>query len=115
LVLRSENGQLQATITAFDMNAAASLDDFKLICQTRLDAEKQGLEDGFVTPDPPQPFQEGTAFGMYYYGGEKKTGRVFYGYLSMLGNNLTTIYVEGFAVSPEMVGESFTTFVRGLR
>src|SRR6267378_3508223 len=114
LVLRSGDGHQQSTITTLDVGrSVSSLDDFKLICQVRLDAEREVLEDGFLAPDPPEPFQVGKAFGMHYYGGEK--GRFFCGYLSLLASNLITIYVEGRDVSPEVVGESFRTFVEGLR
>ena len=114
LFLRSGDGHQQSTITTLNVGRpVTSLDDFNLICQTRLAAERETLEDGFLAPDPPEPFQFGRAFGMYYYGGEK--GRVFFVHLSLLASNLITNYVEGIDVSSEAVGESFRTFVRGLR
>lgn len=114
LVLRSGDGHQQSTITMLDVGRpVSSVDDFKLICRTRLAAEREARGDVFLTPDLPEPFQFGRTFGMYYYGGEK--GRVFCGYLCLLDSNLITIYVEGLEVSPEAVGESFRTFVRGLR
>ena len=114
LVLRSRDGHQQCTITTLDVGRpVSSLEDFKLICQIRLDAERKALEKGFLRLDPMEPFQVGRAFGMYYSGSAE--GRIFCGYLSLLASNLITIYVEGLDVSSEAVGESFRTFVCGLR
>ena len=72
-----------------------SFDQFKQMCDMRYKGEKQFLTDGFIEPDIPEPFTDGRIYGMFFFGGDKATRRVFSGYLSLLRGELITIYIEG--------------------
>ena len=83
------------------------------MCTARIDAEKKMLSDGFV--EPTAPFESAGEFGMFFYGGDKKTARVFSGYLALKMKELITVYVEGVGVEPKDVLESAQVLVSGLK
>jgi hypothetical protein len=112
LTLRSPDGQQQATVSIMRFGADASFDDFKLLCQHRLDAEKKGAPDCFLQSE--EPFALKGKFGTFYSGGEKKAGRVFSGYLSLVKRELVVIYLEGIGVEPKKHLETFQAFAEGL-
>ncbi len=112
LTLRSSDERQYATISIMRFGADASFEDFKRLCQLRLEAEKKGSPDCFVQSEP--PFDIKGKFGMFYSGGVKRTGRVFSGYLSLMKRELVTIYIEGLGVAPQDHLETFQAFVKGL-
>jgi hypothetical protein len=93
--------------------ADASFEDFKRLCQLRLEAKKKDSPDCFVQSEP--PFDIKRKFGMFYSGGVKKTGRVFSGYLSLTKRELVTIYLEGLGIAPKDHLQTFQGFVEGLK
>jgi hypothetical protein len=111
LTLRAPDGRQQATLSVMRFGADPSFDDFKRLCQLRLDAEKKDSPDYFIQSDP--PFDLKGKFGMFYSGGNKKAGRVFSGYLSLERRELLVIYLEGLGVDPKEHVEAFQTFVKG--
>jgi len=112
--LQSEDGTQRATLSVTQFVSAPTFEQFKLMCDIRYKGEKKFLTEGFIEPDFPEPFNDGTLFGMVFCGGDKATQRVFAGYLALLRQELITIYIEG---SPpiENAMESFKAFVAGLR
>src|SRR5262249_30408636 len=80
LVFRSADQRQQATVTVMHFGADPTFESFTKLCQHRIDVEKRDLSDGFIEPDTPKPFKDGDTFGLLYYGGDKKSGRVFSGY-----------------------------------
>jgi hypothetical protein len=112
-VLRSPDGHQQATITGIRLGADASVDDFKKLCAKRVEGEKKEFTDGFVNPS--EPFKDGGVLGMFFSGGDKKTGRVFSGYLSLVKRELVTVYVEGVGTAPKDHLATFKAFVSGLK
>lgn len=112
--LQSEDGTQQATLSVTQFVSNPTFEQFKLICDIRYKGEKKFLTDGFIEPDNPQPFTDGTRFGMVFCGGDKGTQRVFSGYLALLRRELVTIYIEG-SPPAENTLESFKAFVAGLR
>ena len=116
LVLRSPDGRQQATISVLQLNRDVAFDDFKTLCELRIDAEKKEVgEDWFMEPKDPSPFRDRGTFGMFYSGGEKESGRIFSAYLSSAGREFLTIYVEGVGVAPKDHLETFKAFVGGLK
>jgi hypothetical protein len=113
IVLRAPEGKQQATISVVRFGADASFEDFKRLCQLRLEAEKKDSPDCFVQSEP--PFDLKGKFGMFYSGGEKQSGRVFSGYLSLTKRELVTIYLEGLAIDPKEHLQTFQAFVEGLK
>jgi hypothetical protein len=113
LTLRSVDGHQQATISIMRFGADASFEDFKRLCQLRIEAEKKDLSDGFVQAEP--PFEIKDKFGMFYSGGDKKAGRVFSGYLSLTKRELVTVYLEGLGITPKDHLQTFQAFVQGLK
>ena len=113
LTLRSPNGKEQAMVSTMSFSSETTFEDFKKICDKRIAAEKKELSDGFI--DPSEPFKSGNLFGMFFSGGDKKSVRVFSGYLSFTKNQLITVYVEGAGVSPENHLATFKKFVSGLK
>jgi len=112
--LQSEDGIQQATLTVTQFVSSPTFEQFKLICDIRYKGEKKFLTEGFIEPDFPQPFNDGTLFGMVFCGGDKATQRAFSGYLALLRQELITIYIEG-SPPTENTMESFKAFVAGLR
>ena len=113
LTLRSADGKEQATVSTMNFSSETTFEDFKKLCEKRIAADKQELSDGFVNPS--EPFKSENLFGMFFSGGDKKSGRVFSGYLSFTKNQLVTVYVEGVGVSPENHLATFKKFVSGLK
>lgn len=112
LTLQSADGREYATVSIMRFGADASFEDFKRLCQLRLEAEKKGAPDCFL--QPAEPFDLKGKFGMFYSGGEKKAGRVFSGYLSLVKRELVVIYLEGIGVEPKKHLETFHAFAEGL-
>lgn len=115
LVFRSSDHRQQATVSLMRFGAVPSWDDFKRLCALRLQAEKRGEPETFIEPDAPQPFEREGRYGLFYSGGEKKTGRMFSCYLSCAKTELVTIYLEATGVAPKDHLASFEAFVTGLR
>jgi hypothetical protein len=113
ITLRSQDGRQQATITLLRFASAPRFSEFERICEHRLKAEKEELGDGFLNPSP--PFQDAGSFGMFFSGGDKKIGRLFSGYLSLVKTELIAVYVEGIGLSPKDHLASFQAYVRGLK
>jgi hypothetical protein len=113
VVLRSPDGRQQATISIMRFDADVSFDDFKRLCAHRIEAEKGALADGFVQPGA--PFEDAGTFGMFFSGGEKRTARVFSGYLTLKQRELITVYVEGIGVAPKDHLASFEALASGLK
>lgn len=112
LTLQSSDGRQYATISIMRFGADASFDDFKRLCQLRLEAEKKDSPDCFIQSEP--PFDIKGKFGLFYSGGVKKTGRVFSGYLTLTKRELVTIYIEGLGIDPKDHLQTFQSFVKGL-
>jgi len=81
--------------------ADPTFESFTTLCQHRIDVEKRELSDGFIEPDTPKPFKDGSTFGMLYSGGDKKSGRMFSSYVRLRGRELLTIYVEAIGIDPK--------------
>lgn len=113
LVFRSGDDHQQATIALLRLGSEPSFDEFKSLCTKRVDAERGQMARGFVQDDP--PFRDGESFGMFFSGGDKDSRRVFSGYLSIVGRELITVYVEGIGVQPKDHLEAFQQFVRALK
>ena len=112
LTLRAPDGRQQATLSVMRFGADPSFDEFKRVCQLRLDAEKKDSPDCCTQSDP--PFDLKGKFGMFYSGGDKKAARVFSGYLSLERRELLVIYLEGLGVDPKEHVEVFQIFVKGV-
>jgi hypothetical protein len=112
IALRAPDGKQQVTISIMRFGADASFEDFKRLCQLRLEAEKKDSPDCFVQAEPPHEIKG--AFGMFYSGGFKQSGRVFSGYLSLTKRELVTIYLEGLGIDPKEHLQTFKALVEGL-
>lgn len=115
LTFRSSDDRQQATISLMQFGVSPSFEDFKRLCQLRVEAEKKAAPNAFIDPDAPVPFEKSGGFGMFYSGGEKQTGRIFSCYLSLANKGLFTIYLEGVGVVPKDHLKSFEAFVSGLK
>ncbi len=99
LVLKSIKDEQQITVSGMMVNINLSYEDFKNLCDKRIEAEKIDLHGGFVSPG--EPFKSDNTFAMFFSGGNKNTKRIFSGYLSVTKGELITVYVEGSQISPE--------------
>jgi hypothetical protein len=115
LVFETADHHQEATISHVQVAADANLDQFTKLCSLRLKAERKDLSDGFIEPENPVPFEKGGIFGLFYSGGERKTGRIFSAYLSMAHGDFVTIYVEGSGISAKEHLQGFKSFVTGLK
>jgi hypothetical protein len=105
----------QATISLMRFGAVPSYEDFKRLCELRVDAEKKSASDIFVDPAAPTTSPEESGYGAFYSGGEKSAGRMFSCYLSIAKKELVTIYVEGIGVPSTDHLASFRSFYTGLK
>jgi len=115
MMLRSADDRQQATISVMQFGAAPSFDDFKRLCVLRYKAEKSGASDTFMEPEVPAPIEGEGRYGLFFSGGEKKSGRMFSGYLSLMNKELITIYLEAVGVAPKEHLASFKVFATGLK
>lgn len=114
-VFRSSDDRQQATISLIRFRAVPSFEDFRRLCMLRVQAEKKGAPGAFIEPDVPAPFERQGGYGLFYSGGEKKTGRMFSCYLSSVQKELITVYVEAVGIAPKDHLASFEAFVTGLK
>jgi hypothetical protein len=112
LTLASPDTKQQATISVMRFGADPSFEDFKRLCEHRLEVEKKDPADVLVRAQP--AFDIKGTFGMFYSGVARKTGRVFSGYLSLTKRELVTIYLEGVGVDQDNHLQTFQSFVEGL-
>lgn len=115
LVFQTKDERQQATVSVMQLNGSATFDEFKHFCEVRLANERKFLTDGFIEPNNPTPFKDGDTFGMFYSGGDRKSGRVFSAYFSLKHGELVTVYVEGLGVPPSDHLRSFKAFVAGTK
>src|SRR5258705_7989485 len=85
--------QQQATIGLMRFAETATFDQFETLCDLRVKAERKFLTNGYVEKNA--LFQEYDLFGMFFYGADTDTGRMFFCYMSLAHRELVTIYVEG--------------------
>jgi len=103
----------QATVSKLDFAAAPSFEDFKVICEDRLAAERQASKDASLNVTG--PLNEGKHFTFMYSGSEKETRRLFSGYIVVVEKTVMTVYLEGIGVTGERHVASFKAFVTGFR
>jgi len=96
VILRSKDGRQQVTVSVAFFSQGSSFDDFRKLCDLRIEAEGKELGKDFIKPS--EPFQNNASSGMFFYGAQD-TGRGFSGYLSLVSGNLITIYLEGTGVA----------------
>lgn len=113
VTFRSAEQTEQTTVSKLDLSTVPSFEDFKLICQHRLDAEHQASKDEFL--EVTGPTNAGNTYKLLFSGGEKASQLVFSGYMVVAGKTIMTVYVEGIGVSPERHLASFKAFVTGFR
>jgi hypothetical protein len=115
LVFQTKDDRQQATISVLHLTGGATFEEFKQFCDVRIKNERKFIADGFNEPDNPTPFKDADSFGMFYSGGDRKSGRVFSAYFSLKHKEILTVYVEGFGVSPSEHLQSFKAFVAGAK
>ena len=115
MVFASSDGRQQLTVSLMRFGAAVTFEDFRLLCEKRIESERRELADGVIRPDTPNPFENSDGFGMFYSGEDRKGGRLFSGYLSYRDSELVAVYLEGLGVAPTEHLESFKTVVSSLR
>jgi hypothetical protein len=111
--LEAAGGRERATISVLDFKVPPSFEDFKRLCEHRIGAEKKASPDAFVQPSDPWDSQG--SFKFLYSGGEKASGRVFSGHLSLKDRQLVTLYVEGIGVVAKAHLGSFEAFMKGFQ
>jgi hypothetical protein len=114
LKLKSEDRKYQATISVIHFASDMTFENFKRVCEIRYKLERQSLNEGYIEPDDPQPFTDHGSFGMFFSGCDKSDARLFSGYLSLVRQELLTVYLEAPA-PPNGYFECFATFVKGIR
>jgi len=115
VTLRSADDRQQATVSLMQFGTAPSFDEFKRLCALRYKAEKSDAPDAFMEPEAPAPFEKEGRYGLFFSGGEKKSGRIFSGYISLVNKELITIYLEAAGVAPKEHLASFEAFVSSLK
>jgi hypothetical protein len=115
VVLRSAGSREQATISTIGFERLLSFEEFCSVCAHRVEAEKKGLRDGFIHPDPPVPFQADGGHRMVYIGGDKSTHRVFSAYLLQIESEVLTVYLEGLGIPLTEHSKTFNQLLSTLR
>ena len=116
IVLRDEKQHERAILSLMHTDSDDSLDAFERICLHRIEAERSELhDDGFITPASPHPSRDGDTLFFSYTGGDKSSHRVFSTYMTMAGNDVFILYLEGIDVAPEDHQAIFEQLVANLR
>jgi hypothetical protein len=111
--LRKDNGNQSITLSRMTFEATPSFDDFKRLCQLRLEAERRDAPA--IVIDAGQPSAPNDAFVFFFSGGDKPNQRVFSGELKLVGNELTTVYLEGIGIDPKEHLALFSRVVESLK
>jgi len=111
LVFRTDKQQATIGLVRFDKEVTS--EEFKILCDIRVKGEKKFLKDGYVELEP--QFRDRDILGSFFYGADKSSGRVFFGYLCSASKEVVTMYVEGIGVDPVAHGADFRAFVKALR
>jgi hypothetical protein len=112
IVAGSAGGRQQVTLSTIHFAEDPSLEAFEILCERRLEGERREFEDGFIEGGEPQAVGDG--FVMVYSGGDKDSGRIFSGFLSLKLRELVTVYVESIGMSSEDHLQTFKTLVSGV-
>jgi hypothetical protein len=115
IIARSASGRERATISIISFNKPISFDQFSLMCHQRVEAERRGLKDGFVHPDPPAPRDASDGFRLLYTGGDKSTHRVFSAYLIQIESQVVTVYLESLGIPLTEHSETFRALLSTLK
>jgi hypothetical protein len=102
-----------ATISHRTFGREPSFGEFEVMCEQRLTAERQALEDGFV--ESKGASEQAGVCTLIYFGGDKATNRMFSGFLLLAADTLVTIYVEGLGIEPQRHMASFGAFAQGCK
>ena len=113
VTLRNESKTQSITFSSLTFGAAPSIEDFKILCRHRIEAERKGDPEVFI--EEGKPAQSGDSLVFYYSGGEKQTGRIFSGQLLLVGRELTTTYLESSGTDPKRHLTLFSELVGSLK
>lgn len=113
IILKSIKDEQQITVSGMLMSLNVSHEDFKKICDKRINAERHDSSVYFINPS--EPFKNGDTYTMFFSGGDKKSRRIFSGYLSLTKGELITAYLEGLDISPEQHFNQFKKVVNCLK
>ncbi len=113
VTFRAADDTEQATVSKLDLAAVPSFEEFKLLTEYRVAAEKRN--DQQITLDVESPSNAGPHLTFKYSGSANGGERLFSGYLIVVGATLMTIYVESVGQATERHRASFEDFVSGFR
>lgn len=115
LVLRSPDQREQAILSLLETGSGDRLRGFDEIRRQRMDAERSALDEGgFILPETPQPTLEGDGLAFAWSGQDRATRRVFSTYMTMVGNDVFILYLEGIDVAPGTQRAELDRMVRNL-
>ena len=100
------------TLSSLAFQVSPSFDDFKRICQLRLEAERKDAPHVFIEADEPTVTSDSAFF--FFSGADKSSRRVFSGELTLVKNELITVYLEGMNVDPKEHLAFFAKTVKSL-
>jgi hypothetical protein len=114
VVLRSASGHQQATFSVLRLGGTTPPPDFERLCEQRLEAERHlGARRTFFERETSALSDGRPTF--LYRGGDRATGRLFSGYLSLSGQRLFTVYVEGAGAATDEHLAAFDALVKSFR
>ena len=117
IVVKSADGRQGVTLSTMRFTADPTAEEFGVLCQHRLDAERADAEQ---TGSPREILEGGEpravadGFVMVYTGMVRDTANVFSGFLSLQRHQLATVYLESFDQTAEQHLQVFQTLAAGL-
>ena len=88
--------QQEATISLMRFDEDITFEHFKKLSDIHLRAARKLVPDGFV--DPETPMEDRGAFWMFFFGGDKSEGRMFFGCQAARRNELIFVLFEGVGI-----------------
>jgi hypothetical protein len=107
VVFRDPTGRHQTTLAILALHAPPTFEEFTMLCEHRLDAERAESSHAFI--EGGVPLNERGRFVCIYSGGNRESRRMFCGYLTASDQKFISLYV-GIGISTKDQVDTFSFF-----
>ena len=108
----SPDGRQAATVSITEFRDDLSFDQFRIVCEHRVAAEKRAALTAFV--ESTGPATANSRWEFFYSGAERASARLFSGYMAYASRKVFTLYLESFGASPKEHLSRFADLVRSV-
>jgi len=112
VAFQSPDSRQRVTASVLQLAKKVTPAEFESICRHRLDAEKRTSSDCVLHPESPRLQQARDGLVFFYSGINKKSGRVFSGYMRPVEDCVFTLYVESIGIAAAEHVKSFAEIAK---